>query len=147
MSSLESIPVQIEGGPDGAYRTDNLKPLLLQVEQALQDLLDHAAETIIDLTAMPFSAQDEQDLRDCLGRGEVTASVDAFGPTLIQETGFPGVWLVDHQDAEQRRLTLHLEVARVPGILATPHDDLADSLAALRHFNLNPSDSPTEDVQ
>ena len=147
MSDLQSIPVKVESAADGLFRTDNVRPVLLQIEQALQDLNEQAAETIIDLGAMPFSEQDERDLRDSLGLGEVSATLDAFGPTLIQETAYPGVWLIEHQDAEQRRLTLHLEVARIPAILITPQDDLADSLAALRRANLQSFDAPTEDVQ
>ncbi len=147
MSDFRSIPVKVEGAPEGVFRTDNLKPVLLQIEQALTDLIANASEAIIDLGAMPFSEQDERDLREQLGQGEVSATVDAFGPTLIQETAHPGVWLVEHQDAEQRRLTLHLEVARIPRILMTPQDDLAESLAALRHANSNAFDAPAEDVQ
>jgi hydrogenase-1 operon protein HyaF len=146
MNGLQSIPVKVEAAAAEAYRTQNLQPLLLQLEQALQELVDNGSPALIDLSAMPFSTQDEQDLRERLGRGEVSAMIDAFGPTLIQETAYPGVWLVEHQDAQQRRLTLHLEVARAPGILLTPQDDLADSLAALRRDNLTSSAAPTEDV-
>ena len=147
MSELQSIPVRVETATDGALRTDNLKPVLLEIEQALQDLIETGSDTVIDLTAMPFSEQDEQDLRALLGRGEVTATVDTFGPTLVQETHYPGVWLVEHQDAEQRRLTLHLEVARIPNLLMTPVDDLADSLAALRRADTEAPDTPAEDVR
>jgi hydrogenase-1 operon protein HyaF len=146
MSGLESIGVRVESGVGGPHRTDNLRPVLLQVEQALQELVEHGSETVIDLAAMPFSTQDEQDLRELLGRGEVDASIEAFGPTLIEETAYPGVWLVEHQDAENRRLTLHIEIARVPGMLLTPADDLAESLAVLRRNNLNSFDAPIEDV-
>jgi hydrogenase-1 operon protein HyaF len=147
MDNLESIPVRVEEGMDDFGRTENVGPLLRQIEQALQDLQETGSETIIDLGAMPFSDEDERDLRERLGRGEVSASVEAFGPTLIEETAFAGVWLVEYQDAEQRRLTLHLQVARIPGILMTPQDDLADSLAALRQANRDLFDAPTEIVQ
>ncbi len=147
MSGLQSIPVKVEASADGLHRTENLRPLLLQLEEALRGLLENGSSSVIDLSAMPFSAQDEQDLREWLGQGEVSATIEAFGPTLIQETAYPGVWLVEHQDAQRQRLTLHLEVAHAPGILLTPQDDLADSLAALRRGNLNSSDAQTEDVQ
>jgi hydrogenase-1 operon protein HyaF len=146
MSVLQSIPVRVENGGDGS-QTGNLRPLLLQIEQALQDLVEKGVECTIDLGAMPFTEQDERDLRQRLGDGEVRATLDAFGPTLIEETGIRGVWLVEHQDVEQRRLTLHVEVARIPGILITPSDDLADDLEVLRESNLNLFDTPTEDVQ
>ncbi len=147
MDNLESIAVRVEDGLDESLRTDNVWPLLRQIEQALQSLQESGSETVIDLGAMPFSAQDEQDLRERLGRGEVNATVEAFGPTLVQETAFAGVWLVEYLDAEQRRLTLHLQIARIPDLLITPADDLADSLASLRRANRDFSAAPTEDVQ
>ena len=147
MNNLESIPVHVEAPTEGHLRTENVGPLLQQIEQALQDLQQTGSETVIDLGAMPFSAQDEQELRERLGRGEVNATVEAFGPTRVQETAFAGVWLVEYQDAEQRRLTLHLQIARIPELLITPADDLVDSLASLRRLNRDFSAVPTEDVQ
>ena len=145
MDGLNSIKVRVEAGPEDNHRTENLKPVLLQIENALRELIGHATETVIDLAAMPFSDQDEDDLRKLLGRGEVSATIDAFGPTLVEETAYPGVWLVEHQDAERRRLTLHLEITRIPKLLVTPRDDLADGLAALN--GLNAPAATTEEVQ
>ena len=133
MSGLDSIPVHVEGA--GAFRTENLKPLLKQLEQALLDLSERGQAGVIDLGAMPFSAQDEEDLRSLLGRGEVTAALAAFGPTLVEETAIPGIWLVEHKDVEERRLTLHIEVTRIPEILVVPAEDIADGLAALRRLD------------
>ena len=147
MDNLESNAVRVEGDLDESLRTENVGPVLLQIEQALQDLQETGSETVIDLGAIPFSAQDEQDLRERLGRGEVNSTVEAFGPTLVQETAFAGVWLVEYQDAEQRRLTLHLQIVRIPELLITPADDLADSLASLRRVNRDFSAAPSEDVQ
>lgn len=137
MSGLDSISVTVEHDP---YRTENLRPLLLQVAQALEDLIERGEATTIDLGAMPFSEQDETDLRNWLGSGEVKAEVQAFGPTLIDETGTPGVWLVEMKDVEDKRLTLHIEVAHVPALLATPDDDLRDGLAALRERMIGEAD-------
>ena len=132
MSELDSIPVVVEGSADADFRTQNLRPLLQQIEQALQELVDDGSSSVIDLAAMPFSSQDEEDLREHLGKGEVSATLDTFGPTLVQETALPGVWLVEHRDAESRRLTLHLEVTRIPEILVTPAEDIAEGLQLLR---------------
>ena len=141
MSGLDSIPVFIEGA-----RTENLKPLLMEVEQALRELIDSGKETIIDLAAMPFSDQDELDLREFLGSGEVSAIMNAYGPTSIEETGLPGVWWVEHKDAEERRLTLHLEITRVPAILMTPEDDLGNSLSRLQ-ASISPSSETESGLQ
>ena len=86
MSELDSIAVVVEGSADADFRTENLRPLLQQIEQALQELVDDGSATVIDLAAMPFSGQDEEDLRQHLGKGEVSASLDAFGATHVQET-------------------------------------------------------------
>lgn len=139
MSGLDSIPIVVAGEIEGGLRTENLGPLLRQLEQALEDLLATGESTVIDLGAMPFSRQDEEDLRARLGRGEVSATLNAFGPTLIEETAVPGVWLIEHRDADDRRLTLQLEVARIPSILVTPEEDIGDGLAALKVAN-NPPD-------
>lgn len=141
MSGLDSIPVSVETTTDEIFRTENLQPLLLQVEQALHGLIETGEVTTIDLGAMPFSEQDERDLREKLGRGEVTARVDAFGPTLIEETALPGVWLVELKDAEDKRLTLHLEVTRTPALLATPIEDVRDGLALLRESRETKADA------
>ncbi|HOP17410.1 MAG: hydrogenase expression/formation protein [Gammaproteobacteria bacterium] len=138
MSGLDSIPIVVAGEIEGRLRTENLGPLLRQLEQALEDLLATGDSTVIDLGAMPFSRQDEEDLRAQLGRGEVSATLNAFGPTLIEETAVPGVWLIEHRDADDRRLTLQLEVARIPSILVTPEEDIGDGLAALKAANTPP---------
>ncbi|MCW5585121.1 MAG: hydrogenase expression/formation protein [Chromatiales bacterium] len=138
MSGLDSIPIVVAGEIEGRLRTENLGPLLRQLEQALEDLLATGESTVIDLGAMPFSRQDEEDLRAQLGRGEVSATLNAFGPTLIEETAVPGVWLIEHRDADDRRLTLQLEVARIPSILVTPEEDIGDGLAALKAANTPP---------
>jgi len=138
MSGLDSIPIVVAGEIEGRLRTENLGPLLRQLEQALEDLLATGDSTVIDLGAMPFSRQDEEDLRAQLGRGEVSATLNAFSPTLIEETAVPGVWLIEHRDADDRRLTLQLEVARIPSILVTPEEDIGDGLAALKAANTPP---------
>lgn len=122
--------MRVEGTLKDAFRTENLVPLLHEVAAALRQLSETGAGTTIDLSAMPFSAQDEADLRANLGEGEVSAVVNAFGPTQVRETGLPGVWLVEHQDGDGRRLAMHLEVTRVPSILVTPNEDIVDGLKA-----------------
>lgn len=135
MSGLDSIAVHVETGVSSVHRTENLRPVLIELEQALRRLMEASEDSVIDLGSLPFSEQDEAELREYLGQGEVSARLDAFGPTHIDETRFPGVWLVEHQDAEQRRLTLHLHITRIPEILAAPVDDIADGLDALTTLN------------
>lgn len=109
----------------------NAFPILNEIRHALQKLIESGEESRIDLSAMPFGPGDLERLTAWLGTGEVEASVDAMGPTRVRETAVPGVWLIDYRNAEDQRLTLHLEIAAVPEILRPQPQDLADALNQL----------------
>lgn len=128
---LPDIPVS-RGSPAAPVTDFGHAPAILrELQHALARLAAGGEPTRIDLTALPFGPGDEARLLAVLGRGEVSATIDALGPTLVWETRFPGVWVLDYQDADGRRLGLQLEVDQVPAILRTPPADLADSAAAL----------------
>ena len=127
MGELQDIPVRLEGSSALDGLTHNVVPVLHEVRHALDLLADQGKSTIIDLTAMPFASGDEEQLRTALGEGEVVATIQAIGETRVCETGYSGVWLVEHFSPEQDRIALHLEVAEVPFLLKTPQDDLDDA--------------------
>ncbi len=129
MTSLGEIPVRVEGETQVDF--GNARPILGEVRHALARLLDSGEPTQIDLGAMPFGPGDEQRLLDWLGRGEVNASIEALGPTRIQETALRGVWLVEYLNADEQRIALHLEIDEVPRLLRAPREDLRDGLAEL----------------
>lgn len=135
MSSLDDIPIRVEPaltGPESSARSyGNALPILSEVRHALARLANGGEPTRIDLAAMPFGPGDEDRLMALLGQGEVTATVDALGPTHIRETRFAGVWIVDYANTEGQRVALHIEVAEVPQILCAQGADLADALAEL----------------
>ncbi|MTW19956.1 hydrogenase expression/formation protein [Allochromatium palmeri] len=106
-------------------------PILHEIRHALERLLASGEETRIDLQSMPFGPGDLERLTAVLGQGEVQARVEALGPTLIQETAIPGVWLVDYRSLEDQRLSYQIEIATLPEILRPRPEDLAESLAAL----------------
>jgi hydrogenase-1 operon protein HyaF len=140
MSSLNNIPVVIESGTPSApaHSADrqpqghgNAEPVLHEVRHALARLIATGETTKIDLKAMPFGPGDLDRLLSFLGTGEVQASIEALGPTRIQETGVAGVWLVDYLNSEAQRLALHIEIATVPEILCPQPQDLDDAIASL----------------
>jgi hypothetical protein len=90
-----------------------------------------SAAEIDELLTVPFGPGDEERLIDLLGTGEVAATIEALGPTQVQGTAIPGVWLLDYRNVEGERLALHLEIAAVPQILRTQSEDLDSSIAAL----------------
>lgn len=145
MGGLQDIPVHLEHSSASDGLTSNVVPILHEIRHALGVLAETGEATIIDLTAMPFAAGDEAQLRAALGEGEVLATVNAIGETTLRETGYSGVWLVEHSSPEQVRIALHLEVAEVPFLLKTPKDDLRDALRRLttRLSGLSDIDSTT----
>jgi hydrogenase-1 operon protein HyaF len=133
MSSLQQMPViPTSGRPcTPAHSADTALPLLHEVRHALARLIATGETTRIDLAAMPVGPGDLDRLLGVLGTGEVQATVEALGPTRIQETEIAGVWVVDYLNPDGQRLALHLEIATVPEILCPQPRDIEDALAAL----------------
>ncbi len=134
MSGLDPISVIIESNVSCAGMPQdcgNALPILHEIRHALERLISTGEETRIDLNAMPFGPGDLDCLKALLGTGEVHATVEAMGLTLIQETAIPGVWLVDYQNSDARRLTLQIEIASVPEILRPQPLDLAEAINTL----------------
>ncbi len=109
----------------------NALPLLHEIRHALERLIHQGEATAIDLRALPFGPGDEAELLEVLGRGEVEANLEALGTSLVWETSFPGVWVVDHRDAEGRRIALAIEVTRIPEVLLSQPGDLRTALVRL----------------
>lgn len=131
MSGLNAIPIVVaERDPDPAD-WGNALPILHEVRHGLRRLAETGETTVIDLHAMPFGPGDEARLLAILGRGEVDASIQVLGPSRVWETAFPGVWLVEHRNAENDRLTLQLEISSVPEILRSQGEDIVDAIARL----------------
>ncbi|KAA6187791.1 hydrogenase expression/formation protein [Thiohalocapsa marina] len=131
MSGLDNIPIQVEPAPALARDFGNALPILGEIRHAVARLRHDGEPSCIDLGAMPFGPGDEARLMTLLGRGEVSATVTALGPTHVWETGYPGVWVVEYQNTEAQRVGLQIEIDEVPKILRTQPADLDDTLAAL----------------
>lgn len=130
MSALDSIAIAV-ATPRPAQEWGNALPILHEIRHGLERLAASGEPTVIDLRAIPFGPGDEARLLERLGRGEVEANIHALGKTLIRETAIPAVWLLDFLNAEGERIALHLEIARVPGLLLTQPEDLAEAPARL----------------
>jgi hydrogenase-1 operon protein HyaF len=103
----------------------NDQPVLSELHHALDELLLHGKETIIDIKSLPFGSFDEQRLAAALGKGEVEAVVHALGESRITETAYPGIWWVEHRGEQGQIIAKFLEVAFVPGILKSQREDVA----------------------
>jgi len=111
--------------------TGNVTPIINEIRHALKKLLDEGEATIIDLRAMPMGPGEEQQLESLLGIGEVTAKIDAMGPSTVNETLFAGVWLVTHRNTEDAILGKFIEITRYPSILESQTEDMRSALKAL----------------
>ncbi|MGE5154177.1 MAG: hydrogenase expression/formation C-terminal domain-containing protein [Bdellovibrio bacteriovorus] len=142
MSDRRGIPIQVDHHPDPIHVRGNALPILHEVRHALERLIATGETTQIDLNSIPFGPGDEARLSDLLGTGEVSATIDALGKTLIRETAITGVWLVDYRNSEDQRLALHVEIATVPGILKAQPEDLATAITALDNRLTGGPDAP-----
>ncbi len=114
--------------------TGNLEPLLHEILHALDELASQGAERIIDLRALPLAPGEEQRLLQILGTGEVNASLDALGKSSIQESRFSGIWITTHFNSKGEIMGRYIEITRLPQLLATQPEDMAQGLEALRQF-------------
>lgn len=118
MSSLDTIPVTTE------VATGNVEPLLHEIRHALKRLAGGEDGTTIDLKSLPLAPGEEERIEATLGTGEVRAEVDALGPTLIQETSYPGVWLTTHKNADGAVVARFIEVTYIPELLRSQPADI-----------------------
>lgn len=120
------IPLGIE------YSTGNIEPLLHEIRHALQRLIECGETSIIDLRRIPLAPNEEDRIEQLLGAGEVRAELDALGSSKIRETGFSGVWIVEHRNTEDELVGKFIEVTRVPSILESQDADIETAIARLR---------------
>ena len=142
MSGPSAIRVQVDPGGEPVHERGNALPILHEVRHALGRLIARGETTQIDLNAIPFGPGDLDHLTARLGTGEVSASIEALGPTRVQETAIPGVWLVDYYNNAGQRLALHIEIASIPGILVAQPEDLATALDTLDARLTGEADAP-----
>lgn len=116
------IPIQLAEAP---ALTGNAPPLLRELSARLARLLDTGEPSAIDLSALPLTPADLDWLRDQLGPGEVSVTLDADGVSTFEETGCAGVWWITHRN-EADAVTLQLlEVAFVPELVRAQPADVA----------------------
>lgn len=143
MLRLQDIAIRTEAAENGSSRSHaNATPVMHEILHALGRLVALGEPTTIDLRAIPFGPGDEDQLLERLGIGEVSVELDTLGNSKILESSYSGVWIVDHRNADDQRIALQIEIARVPAILAAQPEDMADALHRLeQHLNPNRTDS------
>jgi len=102
--------------------------VLREIADRLRRLIDTGESAAIDLLAMPLNAADLDWLRECLGQGEVRITLDADGPSTLNETRYPGVWWVLHHNPSGGVMSAFIEVTPVPELVKAHMDDVRSGL-------------------
>lgn len=128
--SSQTIPIFAQSNE--AYSIGNLRALLTEISALLEKLAVNGETGMIDLNSLPFAPGEYEQLRQLLGQGEVTARIEAIGPSEIVETGYPGVWWVTHYNVEGDIVADTLEITHIPEILKSQPEDITTGLESLR---------------
>ncbi len=126
--SLDAIPVQVlplPAAPGEPGLTGNARPLLRELLDMVQRLLDTGESSSIDLTALPLTPADLDWLHARLGQGEIAITLQANGESTLDETACPGVWWVTHHNEQGAVTAQFLEVALVPELVKADPQDVA----------------------
>jgi hydrogenase-1 operon protein HyaF len=125
LNTFANIPIKVVT----SAQLDGLsiaKTLLHEIEAMLKKLLNTGQNGTLDLRALPTLGEDGyQFFKEKLGQGEVSARIQSFGRSEIQETAYPGIWWVSHYNQDDDILTEIIEVNFLPEILKSPRDDVA----------------------
>ena len=133
MNHIKGIPIATDGMTSiPVLSHGNAMPLLHEIEVLLSDLATTGKLASIDLRSLPMLPEDYEKLREVLGEGEVSATVDVLGPTLVRETAIHGVWWVTHQNVDNEVTAQFIEVTYMPEILKTHPADARAAVEILR---------------
>jgi hydrogenase-1 operon protein HyaF len=140
--SLDAIPIVVvntAANPVGADAglSGNAPVLLHEIAELARRLLDFGESAAIDLRALPLTPADLDWLRETLGHGQVTATLEAEGESTLTETVCPGVWWVTHRNENGAVVSEFIEVTFVPELLKAHPDDVQ---TGLEHLELLISD-------
>ncbi len=131
MQKLQGIEVVTETPLVHPSHHGNALPILHEILYAMQKLISEGESTTIDLRAIPFGPDDEQQLLKILGCGEIEARLNSLGTSEIWESKYQGVWIIEHKNTLDERIALQLEVTHVPKILHSQASDISDSISRL----------------
>ena len=129
MTHLSEIAIEVVTNTSPSPQA---KAILLELQGMLYELVHTGKSTSIDIRSLPITPGDFEYLKSLLGEGEVTATINALGPTKIIETEIPGVWWITHYNADEMVLAESIEVTELPELLKTQQQDLQQAIALFK---------------
>lgn len=138
MSGLSGIGVKVESPAVAEPELrGNTLPLLHEIRHALARLIEDGEPTVIDVQSLPMGPGDLNRLVAALGDGEVRAEVEALGTTVVRESRYSGVWIIEHMSGSGTVASRFIEITWIPSLLQAQAEDvqaglteLADALAS-----------------
>jgi hydrogenase-1 operon protein HyaF len=132
MNDLKSIPIAVADDAAGLTLSGNADPVLHEIQSLLCNLVTSGKSASIDLRSLPLLPGDYERLKEVLGQGEVSATIDAMGPTQVRETAVHGVWWVTHYNSDETIIAEFIEVTTMPEMLRTHPADARAGLDLLQ---------------
>lgn len=124
--SLDAIPIHVINAPSAEPGlTGNAPPLLRELVERVRRLLETGEPSAIDLSALPLTPADLDWLRERLGNGEISVTLQASGESTLDETACPGVWWVTHHNEQGAVTSQFIEVTFVPELVKAHPQDVA----------------------
>jgi len=130
--NLSEIPIRVEPNLAEEGLGGGVKALLHEVLTMLERLVSTGTEGAVDLRSLPMTPDDWQGLYAALGEGGVDAVFESNGRSRVRETAVPGVWWIEHRDADDNVVASFLEVTTVPPLLTTDLVDVRAGIPRLR---------------
>lgn len=106
--------------------------IISEIEAGALHFAETGEETLIDLRCLKAMPEERKILSTLLGCGEVSAIVEALGPTEIRETAVPCVWWVCHRNADEEVVGELIEIAEIPEVMKGDRKAIARGLETLR---------------
>lgn len=132
MSSLSEIGVKVEsGGVQEPELRGNTLPLLHEIRHALERLVASGEPTVIDVQSLPMGPGDLDRLMAALGNGEVRAELEALGTTVVRESRYSGVWIIEHLNGKGGIASRFVEITWIPELLQAQAEDVQKGLKEL----------------
>jgi hydrogenase-1 operon protein HyaF len=138
MNDHKGMPVVMAEAGSLASTHGNAAPILHEIETLLNELVASGKTAAIDLRSLPLLPGDYARLKEILGQGEVSATLEALGATHVRETAIHGVWWVTHYNSDETIIAEFIEVTYMPEILRTHPADARVALDLL-HARLAPA--------
>ncbi|MBC8212087.1 MAG: hydrogenase expression/formation protein [Gammaproteobacteria bacterium] len=128
MKTPLNLPIEI-----AAPSTGMAQAVLHELAGHLQQLIESGKTEVIDLTSLPMSSSDKQQLETQLGKGEVDITLTTIGESRIFETAYSGIWWIRHYTADQHLIAELIEICSVPQIIKSHPADMQQALSRLKN--------------